>query len=69
MLEEVCSICLQPLYTEALIEGISEREGKRVGKIMKTPCNHRYHATCLREWLKEKSTCPLDNTEIPPCFD
>lgn len=31
-------------------------EGDRVGQL---PCNHLFHATCLKTWLKRKNACPL----------
>jgi transmembrane E3 ubiquitin-protein ligase len=69
MMEEVCAICLQPLATEALVENFRESAEGRRGTIMRTPCNHKYHGECLRTWLQEKNTCPLDNQTIPPCFE
>jgi Ring finger domain len=31
---------------------------------LKMKCRHHYHAGCLAEWLKKKSTCPMCNAEI-----
>lgn len=31
---------------------------------LKMKCRHHYHSTCLEEWLKKKSSCPMCNAEI-----
>lgn len=31
---------------------------------LKMKCKHHYHASCLEEWLKKKSSCPMCNAEI-----
>lgn len=34
--------------------------------VMQTPCKHRYHESCLREWMKNKLECPSCRQVIPP---
>jgi len=48
--EEECSIC---------IEGYTPNNNP-----VKTKCNHYYHRSCLKTWIKEHNTCPLCRTRI-----
>lgn len=32
--------------------------------IVKTPCNHYYHETCINYWFTKKNTCPLCREKI-----
>lgn len=34
-------------------------------KIMITPCRHRYHPVCLKQWMEVKLECPACRAEIP----
>jgi len=43
--ENTCAICLKPL-----------QQGDLIGDI---DCNHLFHKTCLKAWLKRKNSCPL----------
>lgn len=36
-----------------------------VKKIMKTPCSHKYHISCLKEWMKVKLECPACRKRLP----
>lgn len=36
------------------------------GKIMVTPCKHRYHAACLIDWMNIKMECPTCRKSLPP---
>lgn len=31
---------------------------------LRMKCRHHYHTSCLEEWLKKKSSCPMCNAEI-----
>ncbi|XP_007899105.1 E3 ubiquitin-protein ligase RNF139 [Callorhinchus milii] len=42
-IDDVCAICYQEFTTSARI----------------TPCNHYFHALCLRKWLYIQDTCPM----------
>ncbi|KAL0910296.1 hypothetical protein M5K25_021263 [Dendrobium thyrsiflorum] len=44
--EEVCAVCL-----EEMVEG-----GKEV---VRTPCNHQFHAGCIGRWFEKCGFCPL----------
>jgi len=35
-------------------------------RVMKTPCNHKYHSSCLQVWMKIKMECPQCRTKLPP---
>ena len=54
---ESCIICFQPFES-----------GDRVGDL---PCNHIFHADCLKAWLKRRNACPLCNARdvATPRFD
>ena len=33
---------------------------------MLAPCNHLFHASCLRQWMDQKMLCPVCRTDLPP---
>lgn len=35
-------------------------------KFMETPCQHRYHESCLKSWMEQKLICPCCRASIPP---
>lgn len=43
-----CSICLS--------------KGNKA--LCKTECEHYFHITCIKEWLKDNSTCPICRRQI-----
>ena len=44
--EEVsCTICMTEI-----------NDGDRIGAL---PCNHLFHSSCLKEWIKRRNVCPL----------
>mmetsp|Transcript_18738 Transcript_18738/g.47642 ORF Transcript_18738/g.47642 Transcript_18738/m.47642 type:complete len:86 (-) Transcript_18738:478-735(-) len=56
-----CAIC-RNLLTDLCIEcaaNESESECLRT----KGECDHIFHSHCMNRWLKNRSTCPLDNCE------
>ena len=48
--EETCSICLDEIKINKKIYNIS--------------CNHKFHKKCLKNWLKEKFSCPTCRINI-----
>jgi hypothetical protein len=63
-IDETCSICLQEIKAG---EASAEMEWLALvadRTIIRTPCNHFYHAFCLSKWLKAKKTCPIDNNTL-----
>ena len=46
---ELCAICLDPFVT-----------GDRIGDLN---CQHDFHVSCLKAWLKRKNQCPLCKTK------
>jgi len=45
-IDNVCVICLEEMDVES-------------GEVYTIPiCQHRFHETCVRQWKKEKATCP-----------
>jgi len=64
--EEVCSICLE---THLQIQhnsffsyfwGVSKEE-----KGVLTPCQHRFHICCLKNWVKQNYSCPYCRCSLP----
>uniref|UniRef100_A0A8C4I7Z6 E3 ubiquitin-protein ligase RNF139 n=1 Tax=Dicentrarchus labrax TaxID=13489 RepID=A0A8C4I7Z6_DICLA len=47
-IEDVCAICYQEFATSARL----------------TPCNHYFHALCLRKWLYIQDTCPMCHQRV-----
>ncbi|XP_021427729.1 E3 ubiquitin-protein ligase RNF139 [Oncorhynchus mykiss] len=48
VIEDVCAICYQEFATSARI----------------TPCQHYFHALCLRKWLYIQDTCPMCHQKV-----
>lgn len=46
--EDVCAICYQEFAAAARV----------------TPCNHYFHALCLRKWLYIQDTCPMCHQRV-----
>ncbi|CAD8093838.1 unnamed protein product [Paramecium sonneborni] len=58
---EHCAICKNHIMEKCI-----ECEGKDQKEICNTQqgkCGHAYHEHCIRQWLKTKNTCPLDNKQ------
>lgn len=34
-------------------------------QIMRTPCDHKFHVTCLLNWMSIKMECPSCRTSLP----
>ena len=74
LMVEDCTICLLPLCDEPGtvddFEGGKNLpmhvENKVVKKIMRTPCNHMFHISCLETWMEQKMECPIDRSKLPP---
>eukprot|EP00931_Biecheleriopsis_adriatica_P008437 TRINITY_DN109625_c0_g1_i1.p1 TRINITY_DN109625_c0_g1~~TRINITY_DN109625_c0_g1_i1.p1 ORF type:complete len:205 (+),score=39.24 TRINITY_DN109625_c0_g1_i1:82-696(+) len=47
-----CAICLETLANRG------------TGRIVKTPCNHHFHAECVHEWVLAAGTCPMCRAEL-----
>jgi Ring finger domain len=45
-----CSICLSTL--------------RRGGRVLETPCKHRFHYKCCQEWLQKRDTCPYCRADL-----
>lgn len=64
--EEICSICL-----EASLEISKARyyyyfwRASREEKVILTPCKHRFHVYCLKNWVKQSYSCPYCRCSLP----
>mmetsp|Transcript_73937 Transcript_73937/g.212003 ORF Transcript_73937/g.212003 Transcript_73937/m.212003 type:complete len:287 (+) Transcript_73937:84-944(+) len=49
-------------------EGISQSRSngsrKGFGLVVKTPCQHYFHRTCLNDWVMKAGTCPVCKTNM-----
>ncbi|KAM3134392.1 hypothetical protein pb186bvf_013505 [Paramecium bursaria] len=54
-----CAICLEPIY---------EPSGDSQVDSVITPCQHKFHLSCLKYWidLKQNYLCPDCKQPIPP---
>ena len=50
--KDLCPICLEKL------------KDNNDDVIVKLPCNHLYHNSCIREWLKISNKCPYGRCQI-----
>jgi len=63
---DACSICMDSL-TEVIVTSstnLLEAKPKQV-TIMITPCRHKFHPTCLKQWMEIKLECPFCRAPIP----
>ncbi|OWM77150.1 E3 ubiquitin-protein ligase RING1-like [Punica granatum] len=49
-----CSICLEDLSSSS----------EQIRRLVKMPCEHIFHVSCIVPWLKTKRTCPLCRREL-----
>lgn len=49
--DDVCIICREQMAVGA-------------GACKKLPCNHIFHASCLRSWFQRQQTCPTCRMEV-----
>lgn len=68
--EENCSICLSSYLEENVISSkeplLDKKTKNRTVKVMRTPCNHKYHEKCLKDWMEFKLECPFCRAKLPP---
>ena len=73
--EDVCAICYSEFKTEVQPDGalmpemsdsMSEYLTNNWQKIMRTPCNHFFHSSCLLTVMNYKPSCPICRTTLPP---
>lgn len=80
MLNDVCSICCGTLKYDPLQDDVelasqgggqeqtsrddSEPLRAKVTQVMRLKCNHYFHECCLKEWFKNKQTCPMCNSPV-----
>lgn len=69
-----CAVCMNPLNHESLIPQHDQNPHTRLmlmrlrpqrGQIMRTPCNHKFHVSCLVEWMSIKMECPTCRARLP----
>jgi len=71
-IDETCSICMDNLLQEtvdAKNEGNTSLLATKTAnneKIMKTPCRHHFHESCLKGWMEIKLECPFCRSPLPP---
>lgn len=69
-----CAICTCEL--SATIANIDELPGPeretyrrlnpQQNQIMRTPCGHAFHISCLIHWILIRRQCPICRSELPP---
>lgn len=50
---------LHNVYSKLFTFDLSHKLGAK-----KLPCNHIFHATCLRSWFQRQQTCPTCRLEV-----
>ncbi|KAL7413322.1 hypothetical protein BDY24DRAFT_441567 [Mrakia frigida] len=65
-----CSICMEPIVRDDLVEAGGEGLGGLGGGGRKSwavaPCQHAFHSACLEPWLAIKTACPECRAPLPP---
>jgi hypothetical protein len=59
-----CAICLNSLHSDPPVSSESELDVDF--RLMRTPCKHKYHTSCLLVWMKIKLECPQCRAKLPP---
>lgn len=68
-----CAICMTALHQPVEAQTPSNPHSRMVlsrlkpekNQIMKTPCNHKFHVSCLVEWMSIKMECPTCRSALP----
>lgn len=64
--DTVCIICREEMvtgkYQPSFIDNLDAHFLVLGAK--KLPCNHIFHATCLRSWFQRQQTCPTCRLEV-----
>ena len=73
---DVCAICYSEFKAEIkpdegfempeMSDSMSEYLTHNWQKIMRTPCNHFFHSSCLLAVMNFKQNCPICRTPLPP---
>ena len=73
--EDTCSICYSDFKSEVAFEdnadtpelsgGLQELLSNKRQSIMRTPCNHYFHISCLVTFMNYKQVCPLCRHTLP----
>ena len=53
--EDVCCICLEEIEKSKLL--------------MMSECHHKFHIRCVKEWLEQRPSCPLCNSDQQKLYD
>jgi hypothetical protein len=72
---DICSICYaefkhavkfdQELQMEDLSDSVYAQLNKNGDLIMRTPCNHHFHISCLVTVMNYRQSCPLCRVTLP----
>lgn len=57
-----------PAHEQPLLNNESARMNQNTTvkkKIMKTPCDHKFHINCLKKWMEIKLECPTCRKQLP----
>jgi hypothetical protein len=70
--DELCSICMDNILEQQSPDAKNDGTANLLpskaagnGKIMKTPCKHYFHESCLKGWMDIKLECPFCRSPLP----
>lgn len=76
---DVCSICYSEFSAEVKLDSRTDMPemtdaldhflNTNSEKIMKTPCSHYFHISCLITVMNYKQSCPVCRCNLPPIED
>lgn len=71
--EDTCAICMNMLsadtdipFDPAIVDKpYIKRLASKQGEVMRAPCKHTFHISCLVNWMQVKLECPSCRKELP----
>ena len=63
-----CTICIQSVFApdpKVSVAQTTDEDLLEEADIMLTPCKHKFHEECLKEWMHVKLECPTCRSELP----
>jgi len=50
---------------KSFLTPVTQEAPQQQSGMVTTPCNHHFHDTCLKDWLRLKYECPYCRASLP----